>query len=148
MVCKHCHTFLSCDTANGNVNSGDTIQSHKFARVDAHIHSNNQPAWGSFTSGCARRELVVPLTSFSRTLARSVGAQLELPRPSTLALLRATLGLTNDAPSSGVGPNNLLAALMLDHSASGAVAARADAIAAQADVEEQKTTSVPVVSGL
>ena len=45
------HTFLSCDTANGNVNSGDTIRSQKFAQVDAHIHSNNQPAWGSFTSG-------------------------------------------------------------------------------------------------
>ena len=51
MVCKHCHTFLSCDTANGNVNSGDTIRSQKFARVDAYIHSNNQPACGSFTSG-------------------------------------------------------------------------------------------------
>ena len=40
-----------------------------------------------------------------------------------------------------VGPNDLLVALMLDHSA-------ADAIAAQAGEKEQKATSVKVVSGL
>ena len=47
-----------------------------------------------------------------------------------------------------VGPNNLLAALMLDHPVTDATAAQADENAVQADVKEQKAISVPVVSGL
>ena len=50
---------------------------------------------------CAGRELVVPLTSASRTLAHTVGAQLEPQGPSTLALSLATLGLLSRTTAPG-----------------------------------------------
>ena len=64
MVCKHCHTFLSQDTANGNVNSHNPEPE---ICLGGCVNPQQQPtSLGIVHEWHALRELVVPLTSFSR----------------------------------------------------------------------------------